>query len=46
MIKEIESIINAEEQEDNAMRQQYGPKWTRTPSAQLNGNHKSVVQQS
>jgi len=46
MINEIGQIISKEEEEDNAMRAQYGPKWTRAPSSQLNQQYKTVIEQS
>jgi hypothetical protein len=46
MIKEIETIIQTEENDDAAARAQYGAQWTRAPSSQLNGQYKTVVQQS
>lgn len=36
MINEIKQVIQAEESEDMALRQQYGAKWTRKPSEQIN----------
>jgi len=44
MLAEMERCIQAEEQEDNQLRQQYGTKVNRMPSAAVNGAYKQSIQ--
>jgi len=36
MVNEIKQVIGAEETEDASLRQQYGAKWVRKPSGEIN----------
>lgn len=43
MLNEIKQVIHAEETEDASLRQQYGAKWTRKPSQEINAQYKQVI---
>lgn len=43
MLREMEKTLSAEEQEDNQLRQQYGAKFNRMPSATVNGAYKQSI---
>ena len=43
MLAEMEKVLAAEEQEDNQLRQQYGAKFNRMPSAAVNGAYKQSI---
>lgn len=43
MLKDMENTLNAEEQEDNQLRQQHGPKFNRMPSASVNQPYRQGV---
>jgi len=40
---DCEKTLNAEEQEDNTLRQQHGQKWNRPPSSAVNGQYKQQI---
>ena len=46
MLNEIKQVIGAEETEDASLRQQYGAKWVRKPSSEINAQYKQVIQES
>lgn len=43
LINEMNQILEAEEQEDNALRAQHGSRWTAVPSASCNGQYKQSL---
>lgn len=43
MIADMESTLNSEEQEDNQLRQQYGPKFNRMPSPSVNQPYRQSI---
>lgn len=43
LINEMNQILEAEEQEDNALRAQNGSRWTAVPSASCNGQYKQSL---
>jgi hypothetical protein len=43
MIKNLEEVITAEENEDNQLRQKYGPGFNRIPSVSVNQAYKQSI---
>jgi len=43
MVTSIKETINGEEMEDNSLRQQYGAKWTRKASTEINAQYKTII---
>ena len=43
LISNMEQTIEEEEKEDNQLRAQHGQRWTRMPSASVNGQYKQSL---